>query len=180
MTPDAPAPGGLVLVFTGDGKGKTTAALGQALRAVGHGLAVRVVQFIKARACGEHAAAERLAPALVIERLGRGFVVPGAPAGEADAHAAARAALDRCRTLLADGACDLLVADEVLTAARLGLLDEADVLALLEARPAPVHLVLTGRGATEAVRDRADLVTEMRLVKHPHQRGEPARPGIEY
>jgi len=174
--PDA-AQSGRVIIYTGDGKGKTTAALGTALRAVGQGIAATVVQFVKAEACGEHAAAERLAPDLVIRLMGRGWVC-GEPA-EAD-RSAAREALAEVRRRLAGGGGRMVVADEILTAVGLGLLAPEDVEGLLDARPAGVHLVLTGRGAWPALVAQADLVTEMRCVKHPHEQGEGPVEGIEY
>jgi len=168
---------GRVIIYTGDGKGKTTAALGTALRAVGHGVAVAVVQFVKARESGEHAAAARLAPDLDLRLMGRGWV--RREPTEAD-RVAAREALAEVRRLLAEGACGMVVADEILTAAGLRLLAREDVEALVAGRPAGVHLVLTGRGAWPALVERADLVTEMRCVKHPHERGEGPVEGIEY
>ncbi len=171
---------GLVIVFTGDGKGKTCAALGQAVRAVGRGLRVLVVQFLKARASGEHKAARRLAPDLEIRVMGRGFVPPPEDPAFEEHRAAAREALQYARQMLRSGQRDMVVADEILTAVGLKVLAEEDVLALLDARPRGVHLVLTGRGATERLVARADLVTEMRALKHPHDSGAAAEPGIEF
>jgi len=171
---------GLVIVFTGDGKGKTCAALGQAMRAVGRGLRVLVVQFLKARASGEHKAARRLAPDLEIRVMGRGFVPPPEDPAFEEHRAAAREALQYAREMLRSGQRDMVVADEILTAVGLKVLAEEDVLALLDARPRGVHLVLTGRGATERLVARADLVTEMRALKHPHGAGAAAEPGIEF
>jgi cob(I)alamin adenosyltransferase len=171
---------GLVIILTGDGKGKTTAALGLALRAIGHGMRVTVVQFLKDRVCGEHRSAERLAPQLQIRRMGLGFVPPSGGEARREHRQAADEALREVRRLLAGGACEMVVADEVLTALGLGLVEEEAVEALLEERPAQVHLVLTGRGATERLLARADLVTEMREVKHPHDGGAAAEPGIEF
>ena len=174
--PDA-AHRGRVIIYTGDGKGKTTAALGTALRAVGQGIAAGVVQFVKAEPCGEHAAAERLAPDLTVRCMGAGWVT-GEPA-DADC-AAAREALAEVRRLLAGGRPGMVVADEILTAVGLGLLTREEVEGLLSARPAGTHLVLTGRGAWPALVDGADLVTEMRCVKHPFEQGEGPVEGIEY
>ena len=171
---------GLVIILTGDGKGKTTAALGLAFRAVGHGLRATVIQFLKDRACGEHRSAERLAPDLKIRLMGRGFVPLAGGEGREEHRRAAAEALAEVRRLLAGGTCEMVIADEVLTAMGLGLVEEGEVEALLEARPPEVHLVLTGRGATERLVARADLVTEMRLVKHPHDSGAAAAPGIEF
>jgi len=171
---------GLVIVFTGDGKGKTTAALGQALRAVGRGLRVLVVQFLKACASGEHEAARRLAPDLEIRVMGRGFVPPPDDPAFEEHRAAAREALQYARQILRSGQRDMLVADEILTAVGLKVLEEKEVLSLLDDRPAGVHLILTGRGATESLVRRADLVTEMRGLKHPHDGGAEAQEGIEF
>jgi cob(I)alamin adenosyltransferase len=173
----AQTPRGLVIVFTGDGKGKTTAALGLAMRAAGHGLRIAFLQFIKADAVGEHTAAERLAPELEIVRLGRGFVV-GPPTPE---HlAAAREAMDRVRQCLRGSGHDMVVADEILDAVGLKLITPEEVEALLSDRSPAVHLVLTGRGAWPGLIERADLVTEMRSVKHPFERGVGAQEGIEF
>ena len=171
---------GLVIVFTGDGKGKTCAALGQAVRAVGRGLRVLVVQFLKACASGEHEAARRLAPDLEIRVMGRGFVPPPEDPAFEEHRAAAREALQYAHEILRNGERDVLVADEILTAVGLKVLAEEDVHALLDARPPGVHLILTGRGATEGLIGRADLVTEMRCLKHPHDGGAEAREGIEF
>jgi cob(I)alamin adenosyltransferase len=168
---------GLVIVNTGDGKGKTTAALGMALRAAGHQMDVAIVQLIKARSAGEHAAAARLAPHLQIFRMGKGCIV-GEPTPEH--REAARAALERVRESLRGGRYRMVVADEALTAVGLELLAAADVESLLADRPADVHLVLTGRGAWPALIDRADLVTDMRMVKHPFQQGIEAQEGVEF
>jgi len=173
-----PAPTrGLVIVYTGDGKGKTTAALGMAMRAVGHGMRVAVVQFVKAAAAGEHEAAKRLAPELEIVRMGRGYV-RGEPGP--DDRRAARDALQRMRTCLTEGRYAMVVADEAITAVGLGLLSRDAVESLVSDRPADVHLVLTGRGAWPSLTGRADLVTEMRSIKHPHDSGGGAQEGIEF
>jgi len=167
---------GIVVVNTGDGKGKTTAALGMAMRAVGHGMRVAFVQFVKAAAVGEHEAAKRLAPELEIFRMGRGWVA-GEPGP--DDLLAAREALDFTRACLGGGRYAMVVADEAVTAVGLNLLRRDEVESLLADRPAEVHLVLTGRGAWQSLTDRADLVTQMHSVKHPHEVGGGAREGIE-
>ncbi|MGQ9513391.1 cob(I)yrinic acid a,c-diamide adenosyltransferase [Thermodesulfitimonas sp.] len=169
---------GLVMVFTGDGKGKTTAALGMALRAWGHGMRVFIVQFVKSDRVktGERLAAARLGERFVIETLGEGFV---SPADDLARHreAAARA-LAAAREALTSG-YDLVVLDEITHALRHGLVSEEAVLELIAAKPA-VHLVLTGRDAPPALIARADLVTEMRAVKHHYTAGVPAQKGVEY
>jgi len=155
----AQTPRGLVIVYTGDGKGKTTAALGLAMRAVGRGLRVAFIQFIKAEAVGEHAAAGRLSPELEVFRMGHGFIVgPATP----DHLAAAREALDFLRRCLRGGRYDMVVADEILDAVGLKLVAPEEAESLLADRPPAVHLVLTGRGAWPGLIERADLVTEMR------------------
>jgi len=173
----AQTPRGLVIVYTGDGKGKTTAALGMAMRAVGRGMRVAMVQFIKAEAVGEHAAAVRLAPGLEIFRMGRGFVIGPATA---DHQAAAREALDFARRCLRGGRHDMVIADEILDAVGLKLIAAEYVELLLADRPPEAHLVLTGRGAWPGLIERADLVTEMRSIKHPFDRGVEAQEGVEF
>jgi cob(I)alamin adenosyltransferase len=168
---------GRIIVNTGDGKGKTTAALGMALRAVGHGMRVAFVQFIKAWSVGEHEAAARLAPELQVFRMGRGFVV-GEPAPE---HlAAAREALEFVRQCLRGGRYQMVIADEIITAVGLKLLTASEVESCLPDRPADVHLVLTGRGAWDSLVEKADLVTDMHLVKHPYEKGIMAQEGVEF
>lgn len=168
---------GLVHVYTGDGKGKTTAALGLALRAAGYGLKTVMIQFIKATECGEHYAASRLQPYLRIEQIGNGFVTgePGTPAVRHAAHA-----LWTARSIMVSDGADVLILDEINCAVACGLIGVSDVIALLEARPAHVELVLTGRGAPAEVCERADLVTEMKARKHPYQQGVLAREGIDF
>lgn len=170
---------GLVQVYTGEGKGKTTAALGLVLRAAGWGLRSYIAQLMKQRPTGEEEALGRLAPLVTLERFGRpGFVTPGAPAPED--CALAREGVARARAALVGGAYDLVVVDEALTAVALGLLAEQALLDLIAARPAQVELVLTGRGATPGVVAAADLVTRTVEEKHPYARGIPARRGIEF
>ncbi|MBM4018411.1 MAG: cob(I)yrinic acid a,c-diamide adenosyltransferase [Planctomycetes bacterium] len=173
----AKTPHGLVIINTGDGKGKTTAALGMAMRAVGHGMRVAFVQFVKAWSVGEHDAAARLGPNLEIFRMGKGFVV-GEPAPEH--RQAARDALEFVRQCLRSGRYEMVAADEILTAVGLKLLAPQDVEALLPDRPPDVHLVLTGRGAWDSLIEKADLVTEMRLIKHPYDKGVLAQEGVEF
>jgi len=168
---------GLIIVHTGDGKGKTTAALGMAMRCVGHGLRVALVQFIKTQSAGECEAAARLGPELEVFRSGRGFVI-GEPTAE-DCRAAEEA-LERVGECLRGGRYRMVIADEILTAAGLKLLTTGQVEALLADRPAAVHLVLTGRGAWPSLIERADLVTEMRAVKHPYDKGAAAQEGVEF
>ena len=179
---EAPACG-LVLVHTGDGKGKTTAALGLALRAWGDGLRVLVLQFIKHGGdYGERRALAALAAVdgrMELRACGRGFTTRGGLPPE-EHRRAAEAALAEARAAITGGSYDLIVLDEINYAVKFGLLSVADVLALLDVRPPSLHLVLTGRDAAPELIARADLVTEMRLVKHPYQRGIKAQRGIEF
>lgn len=166
-------------VYTGDGKGKTTAALGLALRASGAGLQVYFGQFMKAGETGEHAALKRL-EGIAVEQFGSGKGLLIRREADEDDRACAREGLRRIREALTGGAYDVVIADEINCALMCGLLEENDLLSLADARPGGVELVFTGRGATEAILARADLVTEMRAVKHYYRdKGLKARVGIE-
>jgi cob(I)alamin adenosyltransferase len=180
--PTKPAPPpfrGLVQVYTGNGKGKTTAALGLALRAAGHGMRTFIGQFLKGQPTGELAAVRRLSPLVRIEQFGRtGFIQVTDGPDDADVDMA-RAGLRRCREVLSSGEYAIVVMDEVNTAVHFNLLAEREVLDVLDEKPAGVEVVLTGRYAPQAFVDRADLVTEMREVKHYSDRGVKAREGIE-
>lgn len=173
---------GLVIVYTGDGKGKTTAALGMALRAVGRGWHVLMIQFGKG---GWHYAeldsSQRLAPDFEIVPMGLGFykILDDAHT-EAEHRNAARDALTFARDQMLSGSYDLLILDEINGALAAGLLALDDVLELLDAKPQALTLVLTGRYAPQELIDRADLVTEMREMKHPYQKGILAQKGIDY
>lgn len=175
---------GLVVVFTGDGKGKTTAAMGLALRAAGNRMRVRIIQFIKGTwKTGELEALKPLAPHIEITRAGRGFTIerlrdPRIPMD--DHRAAAQAGLALAREIVDNGACDVLVLDEILGAIKAELVTVEQVRELIAAKPAMLHLVLTGRGAPAEIIAAADLVTEMRLVKHPYEQGIPAQRGVEF
>ena len=170
---------GQVQVYTGNGKGKTTAALGLALRAVGRGLKVCVVQFIKGGGqYGEHLAAERLAPLLTIHQTGRDCWIYKDKLDPEDIRIA-RGALELARAALTGGEYDLVILDEINGAVWFGLFEVEEVLSLIAARPAATELVLTGRSADPRVMKAADLVTEMVEVKHYFQAGVQARVGIE-
>jgi cob(I)alamin adenosyltransferase len=169
-----------ILLFTGDGKGKTTAALGQALRAAGHGQAVIVLQFIKSDASTGEVAAAGLLPGVILVQAGLGFVPPPQDPRYPEHRAAAGKALRRAEQALVSGAYPLVVLDEVCLAVSLGLLEERDVMAVVQKAPAGTCLVLTGRGATPGLVALADTVTEMRCVKHAHQVGLPAQEGVEF
>jgi len=167
---------GRVLIFTGDGKGKTTAALGLGLRAFGRGLGVCVVQFIKSRRdTGEVNAARALGARFQIFPMGRGFVTK--QGGTEPDRAMAAEALGLARRKMSE--CDVLVLDEINCSVKAGLLAVDDVLALLETRPKALHVVLTGRGAHPRLIAAADTVTEINSIRHAHDSGTPAAPGIE-
>ncbi|MFA7158714.1 MAG: cob(I)yrinic acid a,c-diamide adenosyltransferase [Kiritimatiellia bacterium] len=169
---------GIVQVYTGDGKGKTTAALGLALRAAGAGLKIYLGQFIKKGATSEILALRRLHPAIAVRQYGRGCFVRGKPA-PGDIRAARKGLASLQRAMLGRK-YDLVIGDEILCAITAGLLTTGSVLRLITRKPSSVELVLTGRNAPAGVVRRADLVTEMRPVKHPFARGLPARKGIEF
>ncbi len=168
---------GYVQVYTGDGKGKTTAALGLLLRAAGAGLRVYCGQFIKRGDFSEVRAIRGRFPEVTFEQYGSGCFVRGRPT--AKAVRLARAGLARLREVLKRGCHDVVIADEANCAAACGLLTPADLLGLMDAKPTRVELVLTGRGADPAVLARADLVTEMREIRHYHGKRVKARAGIE-
>jgi cob(I)alamin adenosyltransferase len=170
---------GLIQVYTGDGKGKTTAALGLAVRAAGHGLQVHIVQYMKGWPEYGELIALRHQPNITLVQFGRpDFVDPDHP-NPRDIELAQRA-LQHSLDVLRDGRYDVLVLDEINVAVDYGLVSLDQVLALLDAKPPHVELLLTGRGAHPQVMERADLVTEMRQIKHPYSMGLGARKGIEY
>jgi cob(I)alamin adenosyltransferase len=170
---------GLIQVYTGNGKGKTTAALGLAFRAAGREMMVCMIQFMKGGPPGgEHLAALQLAPYLDIIRTGReGRVNRENPACE-DVRLA-REALVLAGEALSGGKYDMVILDEINGAISCGLISVDEVVSLMESKPPDVELVLTGRNADERIIASADLVTEMREVKHYFKAGVRARPGIE-
>lgn len=170
---------GLVQVYTGDGKGKSTAAFGLALRAMGRGLKVKIVQFLKGDTRYGEIIALKQFPAIDVVQFGTPeFVNPLHPKEED--RQMAREALEHGREALLSGQYDIVILDEINVAARLGLIAVDDILALIKERPSKVELVLTGRDADPRVIEAADLVTEMTVIKHPYQKGVTARYGIEY
>ncbi|HRU07405.1 MAG TPA: cob(I)yrinic acid a,c-diamide adenosyltransferase [Candidatus Brocadiia bacterium] len=168
---------GCVQVYTGGGKGKTTAALGLALRAAGAGLRVFFCQFLKGRPTSEIAAMERFKDLVTVRRFGACRFVRGQPSAE-DLDAA-RQGLEAAREALTSGRHDVVILDETCSTVRWGLLTKGDLLSLVDAKPRAVELVFTGRDAPQELVDRADLVTEMREVKHYYRQGVAARVGIE-
>ena len=169
---------GCTQVYTGNGKGKTTASLGLALRAVGRGLKVCVFQFIKGGGpYGEHLIADKLAPFFRIIQTGRPGWVNTKDITED--RQLAQDALLQARQLLTSGGYDLFICDEINGAVGFGLIDVEQVLELIALRPEKTELALTGRNADEKIIAAADLVTEMREIKHYYKAGVPARTGIE-
>ncbi len=168
-----------ILLFTGDGKGKTTAALGMALRAAGHGQRVCVVQFVKGNPdVGEVAAAVRTTEIEIVQ-TGLGFVPPAGNSRIAEHRSAAQEGLDKAREAIAGGRYSMVILDEICVAVNRGLLDEQSVVDLVRQSPRETCLVLTGRGATPRIVELADTVTEMRCIKHGYQAGWPAQKGVE-
>ena len=170
---------GYVHIYTGDGKGKTTAALGMALRAAGSGLRTIIVQFMKGRHYSELDAVEMLQGLVKIEQFGDPeFCRPSDPPDTRDVEMAV-SALKRLERLMDTRACDILIADEVVTAAMFNLISQENILDLIRRRPFGMELILTGRGAAERIIAAADLVTEMKEIKHYYTDGVQARKGIE-
>lgn len=168
---------GYVQLYTGEGKGKTTAAFGLAFRAAGAGLRVYVAQFTKATEEGLHTSVERFADRIVLERFGCPHFIRGEPSA-ADMNAAA-GGLARALEATVSGEYEVVVLDEICVALHYRLVQLQDVLDLIRLRPPHVEVVLTGRDAPPGLVEAADLVTEMRLVKHYYARGVKARRGIE-
>jgi cob(I)alamin adenosyltransferase len=170
---------GLVQVYTGNGKGKTTAAFGLALRAIGRGLRVCIIQFIKGGFdYGELYVIDRL-PGLKLKAYGRGKFVDEKNPDKIDMDLAEEA-LRTAEKAIKEGECDIVILDEVNVALNLKLINVEKVLNIIRKKPARVELVLTGRNAPSEIVQAADLVTEMVEVKHPYSKGFHARKGIEY
>jgi cob(I)alamin adenosyltransferase len=172
---------GLLIVHTGSGKGKTTAALGMALRIVGHGGKVGIVQFIKGSGAwdtAERRALECFGEQVDFRIMGEGFTWETQDRGRD--VAACAAAWDLAKSWIAGGDFSMVILDELNIALRNAYLDVDEVVAALTARPARLHVVVTGRNAPESLIEAADLVTEMTLVKHPFRAGVKAQPGIEF
>jgi len=172
---------GLILVNTGNGKGKTTAALGMGMRAWGQGMRVLVLQFIKGNwKYGELQAAERMGADFVIRQMGEGFV-KGCTQEEMTTHqSAAEEALEATNIEMTSGQWDMVILDEINYAIKFGLVSLETVLTILKNKPSSLHIVLTGRDAPAEIIERADLVTEMKEIKHPYKKGIKAQKGIEF
>ncbi len=170
---------GLVQVYTGDGKGKTTAAIGLAMRALGNGFKVYMIQFMKGQIFyGELKIAEMHSPDFVIKQCGRpDFVNPKNP--EAIDVKLAQEAMEHAREIINTGNYDVVILDEVNVAVNFGLIKLEELVHLIRHKPENVELILTGRYAAQEIIEMADLVTEMRAVKHYYEKGIQARVGIE-
>lgn len=173
---------GLIIVNTGNGKGKTTAALGTALRACGYGQKVLMIQFVKGPwKSGEQLAAARLAPEFELVKTGKGFFkIMNDRLPEEDHKEAARLGLELAKEKVLSGAYDLIILDEINNAIADGLLPVESLLDLLDVRPETLHIIITGRNAHPKVIERAHLVTEMTEIKHPYAQGILAQKGIDF
>jgi cob(I)alamin adenosyltransferase len=168
---------GYIQVYTGTGKGKTTAALGLAMRAAGAGHKVYFAQFVKQRICSEHKTLARFSDLITVKQFGTGFL-KGRERTRKELDAAA-AGLEEMSRVVASAEYDVVILDEINVAVHAGLIDIDRLLKVLETKPPLVEIVLTGRYADERVMEKADLVTEMREIKHYMQKGVKARTGIE-
>ena len=168
---------GYIHVYTGDGKGKTTAALGLAIRAVGAGLKVYIAQFLKHGDYSEIKGLDRFSDTITVEQFGRGRFIKGRPSNED--MAAARRGLNKVKTILAAGKYSVVILDEANVAVSLNLFSENELLEILDHRPDNVEIIITGRGAASGIIEAADLVTEMKEIKHYFKKGVKARIGIE-
>jgi cob(I)alamin adenosyltransferase len=172
---------GLIIVNTGPGKGKTTAAMGTALRAVGQGLRVLMLQFLKGSwHYGELDAVKAFGDQFVMRQMGRGFVKVGAEKPDAEDVRLVQEAWDEAVRALDSGKWDVVILDEINYAISYHMLDPEKVVEYLRRKPEAVHVILTGRNAHPSIVELADTVTEMREVKHAYQRGIQAQRGIEY
>jgi len=173
---------GLVIVYTGKGKGKTTAALGMVLRAVGHGFKVAMVQFIKGSwYYGELKGSSRLKPDFELVTAGKGFVGIIDDNRPIEDHiGAAKEALQVSKEKITSGEYDIVILDEINYAVNLKLITAEDVLELIKLKPKKTTLVLTGNYANEKVIEAADLVTEMKEIKHPYTQGRKAKRGVDF
>ena len=173
---------GLVVVITGNGKGKTTSALGIALRACGHGMRVCIIQFMKGDLyAGEWDGIKRLDCAIELHATGKGFCgIRGNPYPWTEHRANAQDAIDLVNEKIVSGKYDLMILDEINNALKLKLVDLEQVLDILRSKPLLMHLVLTGRDAHPKVIEQADTVSEIREIKHAYRKGIEPQPGIDY
>ncbi|WDN87699.1 cob(I)alamin adenosyltransferase [Desulfosarcina sp. BuS5] len=168
---------GYLQIYTGNGKGKTTASLGLSIRAAGAGMKVFIGQFMKMGDYSEIKALERFSDLITIEQYGIKGFVKGKPSPED--IAASKKGLEKIKSIVASGAYDLVILEEGNVAVMCGLFDVQELIDIIDAKPDNMELVITGRGADPGVIERADLVTEMKEIKHYYQKGVNARVGIE-
>jgi len=169
---------GYIQVYTGNGKGKTTAALGLALRAAGAGMKVFIAQFVKGQEYSEAIAVREHLPSISIKQYGRDCFIVNAPTQ--DDIDAARKGLEEVSALISSGEYDMLVLDEANIAIYYNLFSSAELIELLKRKPEPMEIIITGRYACPEILEAADLITEMKEVKHYYMEGVQARKGIEY
>jgi len=169
----------MIQIYTGKGKGKTTAALGLALRAIGHGLKVIMIQFMKGQINYGELEAINLLPNFVIEQYGRPeFVNPEKP--DKEDIQLAKDGLERAKNIIKSGEFDMVILDEINVAVSFGLISADEVIELIKQTPEKTELILTGRDMPYEFAEYADLISEIREVKHYFQKGTPSRKGIEY
>ncbi len=170
---------GLLIVHTGKGKGKSTAAFGMVFRHIGHGMRAGVIQFVKgAWGTGERTVLEKFPELVTIKAMGEGFTWETQDINRDIAHA--RAGWEEAKRMIADPSYKMVMLDELNIVLRYDYLPLAEVLEVLKNRPADKHIVVTGRNAKEELVEIADLVTEMELIKHPFRSGVKAQAGIEF
>ena len=168
---------GYIQVYTGNGKGKTTAALGLALRSAGAGHRVFIAQFIKKRQCSEHKALDRFKDLITVEQYGTGFLKGGrSTKSEVDA---AQKGFEEVKDIISSKTYDMVILDEINVAVHHKLLNVEDIVDLLNSRPPNIEIVLTGRYADKKIIQKADIVTDMKAIKHYREKGVKARLGIE-
>ncbi|MDK0722604.1 cob(I)yrinic acid a,c-diamide adenosyltransferase [Clostridium perfringens] len=172
---------GYVQVYTGNGKGKTTAAMGLAFRATGDGMEVKVVQFLKSWKTGELESAKRFdnLEILRFEKV-KGFTWELNEEELAQLKSEVRVGFDFVKGLVENRGCDILILDEVMASISGGFIGEDEIVELIEKKPKDMELILTGRNVPEKIMEKADLITEMREIKHYYKKGVPAREGIEF
>lgn len=173
---------GLKIIYTGNGKGKTTAAIGAAVRAAGQGLRVKIIQFIKADNLkfGEHKLIEQI-PNIEIKSFGKGFIgILGDKTTEKEHKLAADKALKELEKALKSKECNMVIADEILGAIYANLIDENKIITLIESCSCNKHFILTGRNASDKLISLVDTVTEMKEIKHHYQNKIASQKGIEY
>jgi len=168
---------GYVQIYTGNGKGKTTAAIGLAIRAAGAGLKVFIAQFLKAGEYNEHKALNRFTDLIQIRQYGRGCFIQGNP--DIEDIKVAKKGLDEVKNIINSGKYDMIILDEANIAVYYNLFTVDELLEVIKSRPKNVEIIITGRMADQKIIAEADLVTEMKEIKHYYKKGVIARPGIE-